>query len=101
MNSGYHIITVIDDNSCTLRDTIFIAIPQSPLQVTTSSKATICHQDSLGELTAIGAGGTPPYTYEMYGPTGFIASSSGNLGTSFLTNPLVSGTYTLIIIDAN
>ena len=64
--AGQHIITVIDNNNCMLRDTINTLVPASPLQLLTSSKTTVCHQDSTAFSVAIGAGGTPSYLYNWY-----------------------------------
>jgi len=56
---------------------------------------------STSTLTGNSSGGTVPYSFEFLGPTGFVASSFNNFGTSFSINPLVSGSYTFIVIDAN
>ena len=42
-----------------------------------------------------------PYTFEFWGPSGFVAASFNNFGTSFTINPLISGIYSLIVIDSN
>ena len=54
-----------------------------------------------GSLVSLGSGGTVPYTYEIYGPTGLFATTSNNMGVSFIINPVLAGTYTLVVTDAN
>ena len=55
-----------------------------------------------GNLLSIGIGGTVPYTYDIFGPTGnLFASTSNNMGVSFSINPTLSGDYTLVVTDAN
>ena len=53
-------------------------------------------------MNSIGSGGTVPYTYDIYGPTGSLfASTSNNMGVVFTINPTLSGDYTLVVTDAN
>ena len=57
---------------------------------------------SSGNLNSIGIGGTVPYTYEIYGPSGSLfASTSNNMGVVFTINPTLSGDYILVVTDAN
>ena len=46
-----------------------------------------------GGLSGIAAGGTLPYTYDFYGPSGLVASTSNNQGTAVVINPTVSGLH--------
>ena len=53
-------------------------------------------------MNSIGIGGTVPYTYDIYGPSGSLfASTSNNMGVVFTINPTLSGDYTLVVTDAN
>jgi hypothetical protein len=99
VSPGYHVLTVVDDNSCMVRDTIFVKMPSSPLQVIASTKATLCHQDSLGQLIAVGAGGTPVYSYEWF--NSLAGPNSQVLSTDDTITNLPSGIYFVRIIDAN
>ena len=85
-------VTVTDSNNCSTIDSIIISTPLllAPSLVSTTST-----------LTGNSIGGTMPYNFEFWGPSGFVASSFNNFGTSFSINPLISGSYTFISIDAN
>ena len=95
LNSGTYIVSVVDVNSCMIRDTITIHSPQYPLQALAGSKVVICNGGSNGIAIGSAAGGTPGYTYEWF--------DSGL--TSFSTNDtafdLSAGTYYLEVMDAN
>ena len=99
VSPGFHIITVVDDNSCTVRDTVYVEMPPSPLQVNIATKTTLCHQDSLGQLIAIGAGGTPTYSYEWFNST--VGPNNQVLSTNDTISNLPSGIYYVRLIDAN
>jgi len=90
--AGVYSVTVTDSNNCSSIDSITIIEPILLAPVLTSNSIT---------LTGNSNGGTIPYTFEFWGPNGFVASSSNNLGTSFSINPLISGIYTFIVVDAN
>ena len=92
LTTGVYSVIITDYNGCTYFDTIIMVEP-APLQPSLSV--------SGNTLTGIASGGTPPYSYEFWGPTGLVASSFNNMGTAFTINPLVSGTYTFIVIDNN
>ena len=51
-------------------------------------------------LHAVANNGTPPYTYEVYGPNGLILYSGNNMGTIFSVNPTINGSYYFIATDA-
>jgi hypothetical protein len=92
LSVGIYTVTVTDSNNCSTIDSIIITEPillAPSLSNTTST------------LTGNSSGGTMPYTFEFWGPTGFVASSFNNFGTSFSINPLIAGSYTFIVVDAN
>jgi len=92
VSGGTYTLTITDANSCMLIDSISVIEP-------TILQPTVI--DTSGTLTGISIGGTLPYTYEFWGPNGFVASSVNNFGNSFSITPNVSGMYTFIVIDAN
>jgi hypothetical protein len=92
LSAGLYNVTVTDSNNCSIIDSVFVTEPLVLSPTLTSSANTI---------TGNSTGGTMPYIYEFFGPTGFVAASFNNFGTSFTINPLLSGNYTFIVIDAN
>jgi hypothetical protein len=90
--SGTYMVTITDSNNCSAVDSVIIT---EPILLAPSLSS------STGYLTGNSSGGTMPYNFEFWGPNGFVASSFNNFGTSFSINPLVSGTYTFIVVDAN
>jgi hypothetical protein len=92
LNAGVYTVTVTDSNNCSAIDSIIIIEPILLAPNLSSSTST---------LTGNSSGGTMPYTFEFWGPNGFVASSFNNFGTSFSINPLISGSYAFIVIDAN
>ena len=90
--AGTYVLSITDSNNCSTNDSVVIAEP-ALLTPTLSSSA--------NTLTANASGGTMPYTYEYWGPSGFVASSFNNFGTSFSINPMIAGSYTFIVLDTN
>ena len=92
LSSGTYLIETTDNNGCSSIDSIFIMQPSVLSASLTSNN---------GGLSGIAAGGTLPYTYDFYGPSGLVASTSNNQGTAVVINPTVSGLHTLIVTDIN
>lgn len=92
ISSDMYILSLLDSNNCFFTDTIVVFEPDQ-----LSASLSI----SSGTLISSANGGTVPYTYEIYGPAGLFATSSNNMGVSFSINPVLTGIYTLIVIDAN
>ena len=90
--SDMYILSVTDTNNCFFTDTVVVFEPDE-LVASLSLNS--------GSLVSLGSGGTVPYTYEIYGPTGLFATTSNNMGVSFIINPVLAGTYTLVVTDAN
>ncbi len=61
--SGTYYLTISDNNSCQVFDTITLTQPAAALSVTTSHTDVKCHGGSDGTVTIDISGGTPPYTY--------------------------------------
>ena len=92
LSIGLYNVTITDSNNCSTIDSIIITEP-----IVLAPTLNI----STGTLIGNSSGGTMPYTFEFFGPTGFVASSFNNFGTSFSINPMISGSYTFIVTDAN
>jgi hypothetical protein len=91
--SDMFIISILDSNNCFFTDTIVVF---EPLELVADISFI------SGNLLSIGVGGTVPYTYDVFGPTGnLFASTSNNMGVSFSINPTLPGDYTLVVTDAN
>ena len=91
--SDMYILSLLDSNNCFFTDTIVVFEPDQIVASLTINS---------GNLESLGSGGTMPYTYEIYDPSGnLFASTSNNMGVSFSINPVVLGTYTLVVTDAN
>lgn len=84
---GPFVVTVYDTNGCSVSDTVNVGITN--IQVTATVTPEICSGQN-GSITAIAAGGTPPYTYLW---------SNGQ--TTATINGLSTGTYSVTVIDAN
>ena len=91
--SDIYVLSLLDSNNCFFTDTIVVFEPnQLEASLTLNS----------GNLESIGSGGTMPYTYDIYDPSSnLFASTSNNMGVSFTINPVLTGTYTLVVTDAN
>ena len=92
LNAGVYFVTVTDSNNCSSLDSVIITEPILLTPILTSSSST---------LTGNSSGGTMPYTFDFWGPSGFVASSFNNFATGFSINPLISGLYTFVVTDAN
>tara|TARA_B100001250_G_scaffold125620_1_gene106843 strand:+ start:3724 stop:7746 length:4023 start_codon:yes stop_codon:yes gene_type:complete len=93
LSAGVYSVIITDSTTCTIFDTVTIS---EPSQI--NSSLTV----GVGTLTGIASGGTMPYTLTIYDPlNSFFSSSVGNFGTSYTVNPLVSGQYCMITLDAN
>ena len=91
--SDMFIISILDSNNCFFTDTIVVF---EPLELIADISF------NSGNLLSIGVGGTIPYTYDIFGPSGSLfASTSNNMGVSFSINPTLPGDYTLVVTDAN
>ena len=85
--AGNYKCTVTDANGC-IKETpiLYINQPQNPLSVNIIHNATT--------LLANGSGGTPSYSYQWYGPNGFISNANQ-------ITPQTNGQYYVVITDVN
>jgi hypothetical protein len=92
ISSDMYILSLTDTFNCFFTDTIVVFEPD---QLVASLSF------NSGVLVSLGSGGTVPYTYELYDPTGLFANTSNNMGISFTINPVLTGIYILVVTDAN
>ncbi len=88
--AGTYTINVTDANGCTATASVTINQP-TQLVLNTSTTDVTCFGLCNGTASAIGGGGTPPYTFSW---------APGGQTTSTITN-LCAGSYTVTIRDAN
>ncbi|HET6243595.1 MAG: PKD domain-containing protein [Bacteroidetes bacterium] len=88
--AGNYTVTVTDNNGCQAIQNISITQPTSLVFSSLTSTNVSCNGGINGSATAIPSGGTPGYTYSW---------SQG--GSNFSISGLTSGTYTVIVKDAN
>lgn len=86
--AGTYIITVTDENACSISDTVTVLQP-TPIQVSTISVTAAICENPTGSATVDAFGGTPGYTYSWNGSTGPSITS------------VVAGNYSVTITDAN
>ena len=89
VSAGIYNVAINDANGCSTSQTVQVNQPPALAIVVTTQNA-ICTATN-GVASATVTGGTPGYTYAW----------TGNGGTASITNPLVSGTYTLTATDNN
>jgi gliding motility-associated-like protein len=85
-------VTVEDDNGCTAEGTVDVVINQLPTVTATANPNPQCEGDPV-DLSATGAGGTGPYTYDWDNGLG--------AGQNHIVTPLVNTTYTVTVEDSN
>lgn len=91
LSAGTYTLTITDSKGCQVQNTVTILQPAAPVSVSTSSTPATCYGGSNATATAIGNGGTSPYTYHWM---------PGNLPGQTLSG-LSAGTYTVTAIDAS
>jgi len=87
-----------EDAGNTVTNTIILTEPVLALSAAASSDTPVCSNEIL-TLSAIGSGGTVPYSYSWSGPNSFSSTNQ----SPTIVDPTISetGNYTLIITDAN
>lgn len=90
LSAGIYTVTVKDENSCSVTNTITITEPEK-LEATTAIIDVSCHNGNNGSVSVTATGGTGAYTY-LWSNSGETTSSVGDL---------TAGTYTVTITDQN
>ena len=88
--AGTYTVTVKDIKNCSATFTIVVTQPTAVLSLTKTFTPVICHGDSTGTATVNAFGGTSPYSYLW-----------DNGATSSTATQLSSGTYSVLVTDAN
>ncbi|MDD2385542.1 MAG: gliding motility-associated C-terminal domain-containing protein [Bacteroidales bacterium] len=91
--SGLYLITVTDNNNCSVTAQIDVPQPENPLNLTLDINGIACYGENSGLLNTQAFGGTPPYTY--FWQYDQFTSTDANL------NNLYAGQYRLLVTDAN
>lgn len=86
---GTYIVTVTDDNSCTVTSTAQVLQPEA-LSLSLSGTNALCNGGASGTATVLPEGGTSPYSYLW---------NNNNQSSSTATN-LPAGIYTVTVSDA-
>lgn len=97
--AGTYTVVVTDANGCTSTRTIVLTQP-AVLAGTVSSPTVAggynitCNGSATGSINLSITGGTPTYTYEWSGPSGYTSTTQNPSG-------LFAGSYTVAVTDAN
>ncbi len=92
--AGDYTLTITDDLGCSL-DTLISLNEPTVLEVLDLLSTDLdCFQDGSGSISLSTTGGTPGYTWEWNGPSGFLSTQEDLSG-------LVAGTYDLTLSDVN
>ena len=93
LNAGMHYVNIMDNNGCSVSDSVFI-IENDSISVTTSSTNISCYGLTDGSVQVnIISGGVSPYTY---------SDNNGiNFQNSNIFTNLSVGTYNYILMDNN
>jgi hypothetical protein len=90
--AGTYIFVGTDQNGCLVSDSIIITQPDSLTLAVTESTMATCSGISDGSITVEAGGGTSPYTYAL---------NDEPAGDSNVFAGLSSGSYTVVVTDAN
>jgi hypothetical protein len=90
LTAGTYTVTITDENSCSVTNTIVITEPDA-LNLTSTLAEVSCYNGNNGSATVNVTGGTGSYTYS-WAPSG---------GTAATATGLTTGTYTVTVTDDN
>ena len=94
LEAGDYLVTVEDQNHCKQYDTLTVVEPD-PIKITIDSTKNIsCNGGSNGAIYITATKGTPGYSYNWQGPSGYSSSNEDITG-------LKAGTYYLTVTDTN
>jgi len=92
LTAGQYTVTVTDNQSCITTTTVTITQPNTAVGGTATKVADVsCNGGTNGKAVAVGAGGTPGYTYKWSTTPQQITDSLLNVG---------NGNYTVTITDS-
>lgn len=91
--AGTHTVTVTDNNGCVITITGTIAEPNSLAIVSLTPDTQICPEDDI-MLTAVGSGGSSPYTFTWYEAGAMIGT-----GTTITVDPVVTNTEYCVVLS--
>jgi hypothetical protein len=92
LGAGVYVVSVSDAGGCSYNDTVTVINPSAPTGTTSVDANVSCNGGTDGSVSAVGAGGTSPYT--------FLWDDSSNQTTATATG-LVAGTYNCTITDSS
>lgn len=99
LNPGTYTVTVITEDGCSFTGTVTIEDENNLAVVATITQSIGCNE---GEITVVGSGGNPPYSYAIGTIDGVAQNpTSGDFqseNTFIITTP---GEYTFIVVDGN
>ncbi|OYU96499.1 MAG: hypothetical protein CFE21_08925 [Bacteroidetes bacterium B1(2017)] len=90
LTAGVYAVTITDANSCTTTRSISITQPSAALSASCSSVDASSYGAGDGSVSVIASNGTAPYTYLW-----------SNASTSASVSGLSSGSYSVVVTDAN
>ncbi|MFC4479421.1 MBG domain-containing protein [Flavobacterium chungangensis] len=90
LTAGTYTVTVTDENSCSVTNTIVITEPDA-LNLTSTHTEVSCYNGNNGSATVNVTGGTGSYSYSWFPSGGTAATATG----------LTTGTYTVTVTDDN
>lgn len=90
VGQGTYTVTVTDFNNCSASNTVTVNQPTA-ISLTSATTAATCNQAN-GSATVTPSGGVGGYSYNW---------SPASTSTTAVIGPIVAGTYTVIVTDAN
>ena len=85
-----YVVTVTDDNGCSITDSLTLTQPASGLSLTLTHTNVSCNGGNDGEFVVIPNGGTTPYTYLW-----------SNADADSIAQNLIAGNYSVTVTDGN
>ncbi|MBI2279073.1 MAG: PKD domain-containing protein, partial [Bacteroidetes bacterium] len=85
-----YVVTVIDDNGCSITDSLTLTQPAAGLSLTLTHTNVSCFGGNDGEFVVVPNGGTTPYTYLW-----------SNADADSIAENLIAGTYSVTVTDDN
>lgn len=93
LSAGNYDVTAVDANGCSFTVSTTVDQPSDTLGINLlGATDNLCHGDNSGQISAVGTGGTSPYTYSV---------DAGTPQSSGLFSGLTAGSHDIQIVDAN